>query len=171
MERKGLKLQVRKLLHGKKHSVTDNPASINNRPKAHFPLSHNPSHGIKSKKWKRIPSDAISSSHNLSFLEGKKTKHRTVVAEILQNYFWKKSVIVSTTGQNKRNIYCRVKKLRKQEERKKGTKISPSPHLAPLFQLVPHKPWANFRQMPAVEAVYPVAMSTKSTLLANRPKR
>lgn len=110
-------------------------------------------------------------SHNLSFLEGKKPENGgRNIAKLY--YFWKKkkSVAVISTGQNRRNIYCRVKKLRKQEQRMKGTQISLFPCLAPLFQLVTHKHWANFRQMPALEDVQPVAMSTKSTMLANRPK-
>lgn len=56
-------------------------------------------------------------------------------------------------------ISLQSEETRKQEER---TKINLFPHLAPLFQLVPHKHWANFKQMPGVEAEYPVAMSTKS---------
>jgi len=42
VERKGLKVQVRTLLHGKTLSVTDSPTSIGNRPTPHCPLLHNP---------------------------------------------------------------------------------------------------------------------------------
>lgn len=51
------------------------------------------------------------------FWKEKNTQTQNSGGRNIAKLFLKKYITVSTPGQNKKNIYCRVKKLRKQEER------------------------------------------------------